>query len=59
MPEKTLFGDLSRQLRKVLDWRSLLVFSVKVVMLISFHRKWSLPCKGRFVSTVAVRFQEK
>ena len=30
VPEKILFGDLSRQLRKVLDWRSLLVFSVAV-----------------------------
>ena len=28
MTEKILFGDLSRQLRKVLDWRSLLVFSI-------------------------------
>ena len=28
VPEKILFGDLSRQLKKVLDWRSLLVFSV-------------------------------
>jgi len=30
VPEKILFGDLSRQLRKVLDWRSLSVFSVAV-----------------------------